>query len=29
MNMVTSSAMEFIHSSGDWSGRQIRPPPGG
>ncbi len=29
VNMVTSSAVEFIHSSGDWSRRQTRPPPGG
>ncbi|MDQ0778247.1 hypothetical protein QF026_006713 [Streptomyces aurantiacus] len=29
VNMVTSWACEFIHSSGGCSSRQMRPPPGG
>lgn len=29
VNIVTSSAMEFIHSGADWSRRQVRPLPGG
>jgi hypothetical protein len=29
VNIVTSAAIEFIASSGDWACRQIRPAPAG
>ena len=29
VNIVTSSAIEFIHNSGDWAWRHTRPAPGG